>query len=575
MLIIFAYATQSAHLTTGMKNNLVILSLLSLVMLRTYGNNADAAVPVSGTTIDSATELFNEISGKYSTDMPDREIHECAASYLRLSDMYFRCGYYSNAFISASTALRIAEERGFNDLLAPAYNNLGKIYCTWRDFSLGAKYFIKGLDAASPETDPDTYRALIINIQGVYLNMDRPDDAKPYYIKMQGLTPLTPAVEYFLTLNEGLFLMADKDSARAREHFHAAAAIAATHDFDPSMLCSTYEYLGDAFNGRDSTLYYWKKAVELPGIPAYLRLGLLKKLHDLLRRRGDSGLATQYGDMYMSLSDSLFEMGEINRVKDFQLSYENEKRIRRINELDADKRERDIRLANQRRLINFTLAALLVFLTMTVILYIQRHRLRQAYLDLFRRNKETIDSQRGFERREKELQEKIAELRNQIEVSEKDSGHTGEAYTPTAADTPTESETGARNQSVHKLTEEKRETILAAIEKVLGDEQQICRTDFSIDVLAELTGHNTRYVSHIVNERYGCNFRTLLNNIRMDIARRRIIDVQHYGHLTIQAIAESLGYKSNSGFVQLFRKYTGVTPSMFQKMARDEQQEET
>lgn len=132
-----------------------------------------------------------------------------------------------------------------------------------------------------------------------------------------------------------------------------------------------------------------------------------------------------------------------------------------------------------------------------------------------------------------------------------------------------------RSQSVHNLTEAKRESILTAIEKALADESLICRTDFSIDMLAEITGHNTRYVSHILNGRYGCNFRTLLNNLRMDIARRRIIDVGNYGHLTIQAIAESLGYKSNSGFVQLFRKYTGVTPSMFQKMAREEQSQQT
>ncbi|MGM9866391.1 MAG: helix-turn-helix domain-containing protein [Lepagella sp.] len=56
----------------------------------------------------------------------------------------------------------------------------------------------------------------------------------------------------------------------------------------------------------------------------------------------------------------------------------------------------------------------------------------------------------------------------------------------------------------------------------------------------------------------------------MTIAQRRILDVKHYGNLTIQAIAESVGYRSQSGFVQLFKKATGFTPSMFQKMVREE-----
>ena len=97
-------------------------------------------------------------------------------------------------------------------------------------------------------------------------------------------------------------------------------------------------------------------------------------------------------------------------------------------------------------------------------------------------------------------------------------------------------------QSVDKLTDERRGEILEAVEKALRDEDLICDPDFSINALAEATGVNSRYLSHIRN----------------------------YGNLTIQAIAESVGYRSQSGFVQLFKKATGFTPSMFQKMAKED-----
>jgi len=253
-------------------------------------------------------------------------------------------------------------------------------------------------------------------------------------------------------------------------------------------------------------------------------------------------------------------------MKDIQMSYENEKRLKQITKLDSEKRERDIKLGNQRKLIIFTLCALIIFLIMTAVLYRQKTQLKQAYLNLFHRNKETISVQQDYEIREKILLDRISDMETQI--GEYNNRHDNSNDTPQENGIQSKRET--RPQSVDKLSAEKKNDIFSAIESVIMNEDYICNPEFSVEMLADITGYNSRYVSHIINEKYGCNFRTLLNNRRMDIARKRIIDVDNYGNLTIQAISTSLGYKSHSGFIQLFRKYTGVTPSMFQKMARNE-----
>lgn len=98
-------------------------------------------------------------------------------------------------------------------------------------------------------------------------------------------------------------------------------------------------------------------------------------------------------------------------------------------------------------------------------------------------------------------------------------------------------------------------------------EELICNPDFSINALADVTGYNSRYLSQVINDEYGCNFRNKVNEHRMIIAKRRILYVKKYGNYTIQAIADSVGFRSQSGFVQVFKKVTGFTPSMFQKMA--------
>ena len=47
-------------------------------------------------------------------------------------------------------------------------------------------------------------------------------------------------------------------------------------------------------------------------------------------------------------------------------------------------------------------------------------------------------------------------------------------------------------------------------------------------------------------------------------------DLNNYGNYTIEAISESVGFKSRSTFVTSFKRITGLTPSQYQRMAREE-----
>ncbi len=529
----------------------VLLLLLAPYALKAAPGSDAHTPPLS--PIDSANALFEEIVNRNTGHNTLKDNYECAEAYLKLTEIYYRCGYYTNAFSAAANALKIAETNDFRNLLPTAYNYLGTIYCTWRDFTLGTEYFKKGIDCYDTGCDPAILRSLIINIQGAYLNSNNASLALPYYKKMKELTRPDSIVDYFTIFNKGLFLVADNRHIEAIGYFKEAESMARSRNLSPAMLASTYDYMGDCYDAlhNDSSTFYWDKAVNIAGAPGYLRLSILKKLSDSFKSRHQRDKAVFYGNQYIMLSDSIFEISDINRMKDVQMAYENEKKMRMINDLDAEKRASDLKLSSQRRFLIAAVCVIVVFIIMSIILFSQKRRLQQAYLDLFERNKEAMALQSASKARDKiekvnvDTQRKGSEEEKMVEKESK-------------------------TQSVDRLSEEKRCEILSAIDTVLCREDIICNPDFSIEKLAELTGFNSRYVSHILNERYECNFRTLLNKKRMDIARSRIMDVANYGNLTIQAIAESVGYKSTSGFVQLFRKHTGVTPSMFQKMAREE-----
>ena len=116
------------------------------------------------------------------------------------------------------------------------------------------------------------------------------------------------------------------------------------------------------------------------------------------------------------------------------------------------------------------------------------------------------------------------------------------------------------------LSEEQVTRLLEKVNSVLEDVSVISRDDFSLAMLAKMVGSNTKYVSMVINDTYGKNFKTYLNEFRIREACRRLSDTQHYGNMTIQAIYEELGYKTASSFVKAFRKINGMTPSQYQKL---------
>ena len=106
------------------------------------------------------------------------------------------------------------------------------------------------------------------------------------------------------------------------------------------------------------------------------------------------------------------------------------------------------------------------------------------------------------------------------------------------------------------------------IRQEFENSEDYCRTDYSIDALASAVGSNARYVSEAINEEYGMNFRALLNEFRIRRSMQMLSDEEHYGHMTIKAISEKVGYRSHSTFISVFVRQTGLKPSLYQSLSR-------
>lgn len=118
------------------------------------------------------------------------------------------------------------------------------------------------------------------------------------------------------------------------------------------------------------------------------------------------------------------------------------------------------------------------------------------------------------------------------------------------------------------LSESQRDDFRSRILAVMDNDESVFSSDFSLDRLAELTGIKQRSLSVAINEIFLKNFYELLNEYRVREACRRLTDFEKFGHLTIEAISQSVGYRSRTSLVNAFKKETGLTPSEYQKMAR-------
>ncbi|WP_295729420.1 AraC family transcriptional regulator [uncultured Muribaculum sp.] len=119
------------------------------------------------------------------------------------------------------------------------------------------------------------------------------------------------------------------------------------------------------------------------------------------------------------------------------------------------------------------------------------------------------------------------------------------------------------------ISEDELADMKRRIEQVMESSEEIYTPEFSLDALARLTDIRPRTLSGVLSELFGKNFYALLNFYRVGRACRYFNDTEHYGGYTIEAVSRLVGYKSRSSFVLAFKNVTGLKPSEYLKMARD------
>lgn len=88
--------------------------------------------------------------------------------------------------------------------------------------------------------------------------------------------------------------------------------------------------------------------------------------------------------------------------------------------------------------------------------------------------------------------------------------------------------------------------------------------DYSAKMLAKELETNTRYLSAVINSRFGMNYSCLLNEYRIREALHLLTD-KRYSAKNIEDISTMVGFANRQSFYAAFYKIMGETPNGYRK----------
>ena len=511
-----------------------------------------------GGSKETALMCYTIIANRYEASMPQSQKVHCKNASMRMWSIYFYDFYdYPKCFDCLTQALDIANEAGIDD--ANIYLGFGCMYQTiseeCNNYELGTEaldYYRKALTVGIKTDDvehTDMAATDVLAMAHSQGGLHQIKDIWQQYLDQ----PLQGGASVLRQYNEMLY-----QAFNNVEQNRLDEAIA-VYDKQLQLIDTTqytrliyfthiekakvYAMRGDYRNAIAAVRLAERIAVDLEMKDCKLEVyGLLSRY---FRELGDRDTQDLYFNRYYMLKDTLTNYQQLASINEMEFRHELKEMEQEMTDI---KRHREV----MSYVTMISLGFLMVVLVLLYLVYRKNGELRRSNQSLYQKNVEMLRAEEEERRMRRQLQDKEPLATETIES--------------------TDPEGDIKYKSSH-LSDEDKQQLLAHIQEVMDNNEEIFSADFSLERLAMLCGSKYKYVSQVINEYYQQNFNNFLNSYRIKEACKRMGDVEHYGNYTIEAISESVGFKSRSTFVASFKRITGLTPSQYQRLAREESQQ--
>lgn len=501
--------------------------------------------------IDSSLVYYSAVVNRYNKNMKKEDANICAGAMNNIGYiMFFTYKDYVQSYSYLLRGLELCDKYKLDEQYPYIYLNLGNIYITYHDYTNAKPLYEKAISTA---IETGNYELFITSFSNLLLSASAENDIESISKILDLFSKVTlPDIEmagYTKHLYKGAVAIKEKRYEEALTYFDKAIESIDAKLYPERyvaevsyLISDTYMAMGD--NGK--AMNALKQAERLMKEKGHddMRIDIYDELAIRYGQLGMTDSATLYNVRCLQLEDSLFNKQRFDAVKDVKFMYD----INRMNEaMQAMTREKRM----QTIILSIVISGAVIILALLLWSWRQNRKLRRSNMDLFRKNQEIITADE-IRRQQREIYEKQMQRYKQAENNDDRAEEENEDELPADGNGKT-------------IDDEKQNELLDRINKVMESVPDIFEPDFSIEKCAALAGTKAKNVSATINNVYKKNFNTYLGEFRIKEACKRLLDRQ-YSHLTIEAIAASLGFKSRSNFVSVFKKVTGLSPSEYKKM---------
>lgn len=504
-----------------------------------------APVP-SVKTLNYYSELVNDLSHQPG------DTTLLATVFNQLGGNYYMQARYDQALNKAHKALRLYLRVNDTSGLYKLYHNMGVIYEANKDYEQAMNYLTLAYQMMDRrlESNPNDSNALRIrpglynNLGIVSDNMGEVEMAMQFYEKAMTHSHEVNDETVLLTsgLNIGILYGKLGDYPEALAHIQLAYELALKNE-EHYHLANIYNNLGDIrlkMNDFSKANAFFEKALSQArdvNANEYIKnayLGLFQTQQAI----GNLGEAIRFQSLYYLMRDSItsYEVREYFARLEYRFEME-----RKEDELKILAIENEIigqRLRMKTLTQRYLGAGFFLLIVVSVVLFILNRVKQQAINDLVRKNLEIVQHESSTN--------VVARKSRPEELHILPGEATPEKYAQSS------------------LTADHKERLIEVIERNIQNEKPYLNKDFNLNQFAQSLGFARSYVSQAINGHYGKNFSSWVNEYRIREARRMMANPENR-RLTIEAIAQAAGFASKSSFNEAFKKYTGLTPSVFMK----------
>lgn len=493
---------------------------------------------------DSALLCYTIVVNRYSDDMALQEKIRCIDALIGEWYVYFFIHFdyyksYESLVKARSIALSINRMMPAIDMyFGCMYQAIAEQSKDMHLYNKAFKHFTDAIEGAVGENNEKVMNISFTNLLSVADDTDKLDEVTDIWHKYDNFEfkDKNKLIEYNKKFYRGLMFLKENN---------------------PDAAVNCYDSMLELMNGermftRFVFIAYSKKT------EVYIRMNRAREALELLRKMTDICNSNEmkdarlivyelYGKIYRNIGDYK-KMNDCRdkyfSLKDSLLSYRHIAAMNKVhftNEIKSiDDKFKRLQIKNdfQTKMVYLETVFLLIIIAFSIVVIKKNRQLKKTNRELYNKNVLLIKS----EDKSKAICDKLKESNPGIQTD----------ITSSCQDS--------------ELNEEEKK-LLADILRIMDDTEMICSFNFTIEKLSAMADSKQRLVSELISKVYDCNFNSFLGTYRIKEACRRFEDTEGYGNLTIEGVANSVGFKSRSNFVSTFKKFTGLTPSKYKQMS--------